>query len=82
MSAKQRPSKAKAKSKRRSGTNLTDEQRAANGWGRITLRMPQQTIALLGVLADEAGLTRADYVHALTEEADRRHAELHAGRRK
>lgn len=63
-----------AKPKSRSGRNLTDAERAANGYGRITLRLPAETIMLIGILADDAGLTRAQYVHDLVEAADLAHA--------
>lgn len=63
---------------KRSGRNLTDAERARNGWGRITLRLPAATITLMGILADENNLTRAEYVHELVERADREHAEKHA----
>jgi hypothetical protein len=65
---------------KRSGTNLTDAQRARNGYGRITLRLPAETITLIGILAHEAGLTRAQYVHELVEAADREHARRHASK--
>jgi len=60
---------------KRSGRNLTDAERAKNGWGRITLRLPAETITLIGILADENNMTRAEYVHELVERADREHAE-------
>jgi len=63
---------------KRSGRNLTDAERAKNGWGRITLRLPAETITLIGILADENNMTRAEYVHELVERADREHAETRA----
>lgn len=62
---------------KRSGRNLTDAERARNGWGRITLRLPADTITLIGILADESSMSRAEYVHELVERADREHAEAY-----
>lgn len=65
---------------KRSGRNLTDAERARKGWGRLTLRLPQYTVTLISILADEAGLTRAEYVTQLVDEADLEHARRHAER--
>jgi predicted DNA-binding protein len=62
---------------KRSGPNLTDAQRSKLGYGRITLRLPAETITLIGILAHEAGLTRAQYVSELVERADAEHARKH-----
>jgi hypothetical protein len=66
--------------KRRSGRNLTEAERKANGYGTIKLRLPSETITLIGIMADDAGLSRAEYVHELVEAADREHARKHAQR--
>lgn len=65
---------------KRSGRNMTDAERAKNGWGRITLRLPASSIALLGILADESDMTRAEYVAHLLDQADLEHARRHAER--
>lgn len=60
--------------KRRSGRSMSDAERSANGYGRITLRLPDEAITLIGILAHEYGLSRAQYVTELIEQADREHA--------
>jgi hypothetical protein len=68
----------KVTAKRRPGRSLTEAERKANGYGTIKLRLPAETITLIGILADEQGLSRAEYVHELVEAADREHAKKHA----
>lgn len=54
---------------KRSGPNLTDAQRAKLGYGRLTLRLPEHVLDLLAVLAHERGVTRAQLVAELVEQA-------------
>jgi hypothetical protein len=54
---------------KRSGPNLTDAQRSKLGYGRLTLRLPEHTLAQLAVLAHERGVTRAQLVASLVEAA-------------
>jgi hypothetical protein len=54
---------------KRSGPNLTDAQRSKLGYGRLTLRLPEHTLALLAHLAHERGVTRAQLVASLVEAA-------------
>lgn len=60
-------SKAKAKPKSRSGTNLTDKQREVNGWGRLSLRLPTKTLEKLTALAKESGYTRSQLIETMIE---------------
>jgi hypothetical protein len=53
----------------RSGPSLTDARRSELGWGRLTLRLPVETLDLLAVLADERGQSRAELVAGLVEAA-------------
>lgn len=48
--------------KSRSGTQWTDADYAAHGYGRITLRLPVEALVDLGKLAAKAGLSRAALV--------------------
>jgi hypothetical protein len=57
------------KPKTRSGTVWGDAQYAAKGYGRLTLRLPEHTLAQLADLAHERGVTRAQLVALLVEQA-------------
>jgi predicted DNA-binding ribbon-helix-helix protein len=57
---------------KRSGPNLTDARRAKLGYGRLTLRLPEHTLAQLADLAHERGVTRAQLVAELVERASQR----------
>lgn len=46
----------------RSGRNLTDAERAKNGWGRITLRLPFDALEMLQAEAERSGLSRAELI--------------------
>lgn len=54
---------------KRSGPNLTDAQRAKLGYGRLTLRLPEHTLAQLADLAHERGVTRAQLIADLIDSA-------------
>lgn len=47
---------------RRSGSNLSDARRAELGYGRITLRLPIDTLAILEAEAEASGLSRTELV--------------------
>ena len=51
--------------KSRSGTTWGDAQYAAKGYGRITLRLPLDALAMLADIAHETGETRAQVVDRL-----------------
>jgi predicted HicB family RNase H-like nuclease len=51
-----------AKKKHRSGTILTDAQRAEYGMGKLTLRLEQKTIDELTRLAKAAGISRGELI--------------------
>ncbi len=53
------------KSNGRSGTTWGDAQYAAKGYGRITLRLPQDALERLADIAHETGETRAQVVDRL-----------------
>jgi predicted DNA-binding protein len=57
---------------KRSGPNLTDAQRSKLGYGRLTLRLPEHTLAQLADLAHERGVTRAQLVAELIEKAGKK----------
>jgi hypothetical protein len=46
----------------RSGSNLTDARRAELGYGRITLRLPLDALAILADEAERSGYSRAELV--------------------
>lgn len=50
---------------KRSGTTWGDAQYAAKGYGRITLRLPLDSLAMLADIAHETGETRAQVVDRL-----------------
>lgn len=54
--------KANPPRKSRSGTQWTDADYAAHGYGRIMLRLPVETLVELGRLAAKTGLSRAALV--------------------
>lgn len=62
---------SKPKTKKRktvtSGTNLTDAQRSANGWGRLNLRLKQTTLAKLAAIVEHSGYTRSEQIEAMID---------------
>jgi predicted DNA-binding ribbon-helix-helix protein len=60
------------KGKGRSGTVWGDAQYAAKGYGRLTLRLPEHTLAQLADLAHERGVTRAQLIADLVDRATTR----------
>lgn len=53
----------------RSGTPWTEDQRAARGRGRMTLRMSSEAHEMLAELADDAGCSASERVEELVREA-------------
>lgn len=49
----------------RSGTQWTEADYAAHGYGRITLRLPRAVLELLAAKAKESGRSRAEVVAEL-----------------
>lgn len=60
---------ARRKPKSRSGPSLSDERRKALGYGRITLRLPHETLRRLLLLAKDAGCSRAEFVESAVDVA-------------
>jgi hypothetical protein len=56
----------------RSGTPWTEDQRAARGRGRMTLRMTAEAHEMLAELADDAGCSASERVEELVREARRK----------
>lgn len=48
-----------------SGTNLTDAQRSANGWGRLSLRLRTKTLDKLDALAESSGYTKSQLIETM-----------------
>lgn len=59
----------KAEPRSRSGRSLTDEERAASGIGRITLRLHVSALDRIEALAERRGCSRAEAVDEAVREA-------------
>lgn len=56
----------------RSGTPWTEDQRAARGRGRMTLRMAAEAHDMLAELAEDAGCSASEHVEELVRRAHKR----------
>ena len=50
-----------------SGPSQTEEQRAANGWGRLSLRLRTKTLDKLEALVESSGCTKSQLIETMIE---------------
>lgn len=68
MPTRRKGAARKAAPASRSGTPWTDADRRAHGYGRITLRLPEETLRRLQEMTDSDGIGRAEWIRGAIDE--------------